>query len=1060
MVVFASELYPQESCTNAQAIEYIPGRKGLLTVDRHVLKLWTVKDTRPYLQLVTQVDFGSTIHQLNTFQHDSKTMVVLLFQNQLNVIEFHDDLSHTKTIVPFDTINGGFLEPMESGPILLKYTDSQKVYAVILRYSGFITLVDLSATLHPNTKISRPKRKAKPESKRSTTYNIGELTIILMTVLSSSPPQLAILYRDVEFYYSLRLYELLMDSNTLKLNKQMETFQGAPTHLYSAVDGIVVVGDTKVWYFPSFPKTVSLSDSAGDSNFPVTLNKLHNVITLNTSSLSSKYLGCKINCSVSIDLKRQLLITDKGDTFLLYLELNVSSSISTVAEFKIVALLKCTIASELTFLQENLFFAASKVSRSVLFRVLQKSPFIDILQTLSNTLPILSLAPISDGYSHNVVVGRGGFFSGEVHILSPNNTLAKHITSAKISVDTSSLEIMKNGKDYVIKTLGVDGSRTTLLVETLKQIMSLDNLIGDEITKPSSGVWQLNRNECLSATSLTPIRLTYSNPKKTEVSLPNFDQLSDLIWIKDSNLVAYASLWNGYLTQVMFKEGKGEPLWEVSLPFKGCSYLTQKGLGPDTYLIIALCGDGSLYQALFYDHEFVISTFRRPFQGGYSFRIFLESADIGGKLFIFDAHNIYELSSLKGSCFLDPRKVLSCEGAILDCKKPPSTNTFIVLFSNGIISRFDLFDTPSFASHFSKRLVKCVVKVSDKYLAVLELEEKPNTSTGHIEYFSHIVLFEQRTMKLLDRYSAEAQDSYVDLCVMTSEYLDQSPLLIAANSGGLCQKMLPIFHIENERLVGPEYYGMNGCFPKKASVVKMACKENRLLLVGSSIIDVALTLMINDGKAWNGGAKDGSKFMVFGVDVAINDGMTALADINRGIFVSFGANSSYEMLHLVSSPSFVTCIALLQSRSILVYGDSAGNVAAVAFEADVCSTNTSQSSSQKNEEIFLLNVGEQINTLCIILENPFRVLVGTVSGRIFRIQDIYMDKSHIHTLKSRLSSSLSKFGSWKALGSHSEDDTELNVVDGSLLLGIENLNLSPYERLEVSLSCYEFYGSF
>lgn len=1052
MTLFVTEQTGLESCKHACYAQVITGANCLVTADGSTIAVRTIADTQPhsFIESIIYLNLEDTISQMCTFPFQGKHSILALVKDLVKAISVNDDHSHKSITIPIDVILG-HLNALETGPIMMVYTAQGIDYLLLHRHSGFITIVNLSLVLPSNSNKPLQKRKTASDNTKVKTFEIGEFTIILMTLTKNKNPLLAVLYRDVDFLYSLRYYRIEMHLDNVIVEKQMEVFQGAPTHIYSVNGGVVVVSDTKVWYFAAPTKQVILESSSGDSVFPVTFNKIQNVITLNASSLSKKLLGCKMNCSTAIDDKRQLVLLDRGDALLIYLDLNSLSAVDTVAEFKIVDLLKATIASKVIHLLENVFFASSDLSRSVIFRILHKPPYIGILETLFDDLPILSILRIHHRYGAYLAIARGGFASGEVRI-EPTVKSAKHVKSVSLSPEATSFEIMRNTKSVWLKLCASNSLLDDFYSMDLIKIAKPKSMSNDQPKQPMSITWRLNNNETIYVSKNLPIEIEYRSSK---VVLCDFDQVSDIAWSKHERTTFFASLWNGKIIQLEFDQLGGQVVWESDLPFTGSVSLVYKKASADIHVLFALSNDGSLLQMAFKKGRYLCSTLRQPSKTGNFFRI--SKAEEYSSLFIYDAFEVFSLSQPENSIFFEPLSVLKSNNSIMFCDSGPDGP--IVLFTGGMLSIFELASRGSSSSYLSSKLIKSLVTYLDQYILALELEERPNQSTGRVDYISRILLFDQSSLKLLDTYQADAKHSYADICVMDLKSIEnQEPIIIVANSGVAAQQMLPTFRVKNGKLSKPEYYKMNGSFSKISSVVKFACHNQRLTLVGSSITEVELD-EVNNARSWNGATLSRSGSIYFGVDIAHNEKCTVFADVSRGLFVSGKFGTSYNPLHLDKPPHFVTAIALFKREPILIYGDSAGNVGGVSMDLKDAKQNGGAICGQKTKQLFARNVNGAINSICIVLETPLCFFVGTSTGKLFRFVDVTLSKLALELLAREQEPT-----SWKTIGHANIDvsiDRSCDVYDGgSFVKLIESNDNSITDLVEMTLASYDLYRHF
>lgn len=973
MTLFVSEPVPLKPCQFARRVQLLPDTNYLVTAEGNRLIIWTLNEQRPYLVSASSIVLGSRIAHLTSYYYlGQKERIVALVENELVAIALNEDFTHSKVTIPLAVVRGA-LGVLETGLLLYCYRSDEVDYLVLYRYAGFITIVDLSLALEP--KRDRVKQK-NFKDRTSKTFCIGEFTVVLMAIVGSSP-HLAVLYRDVDFNYSLRYYALLKSSNTLTVTRQMETFQGVPTHVYALKNGLVVASDTKLFFFPAPSKTVTLSEHAGDTTLSVTTSKVQKIVTLNMSELSATYLGCKFNCSTAIDDKRQMLFSDRGDTLLVYLETRASSSEVEVIEFKVVALQKSTVALLAAHLGQNIFFASSTVSRSILFRVLQKSPFIDVIETVANNLPVISISTIPSGYSHDLLVARGGFNSGEINIISTAKTTAKHIKSISVCVDNNKLDLAKIGSYRIVrlKAEGVIGECYDFPCLHKKQDIPF---IKDSEAKPSKeGVWRFGS----VSIKFDKEQATIRNAQQTQtVDLPGFCEASDVIYVDNGGKSIFAALWEGRVIQIRLKKQAEvvlDPLIKSRLSYGIRTRLALIKTSNNSF-VLAILFHGSLLQIEFENHQRGLETSREPVSV-LGFLHFFQDEAPEQTIYMHDAFRLYRFERLENSCFFEPRVILRSKSSILDCKS--SDPHLIVLFSNGVLSHFELESELPYASYFSNGLIKNAVPVGEKYIVGLELEEKPNRMTGRIDISSRLLLFDQCSLRLLDLYLAPDK-----LIVDVSAFgIIGDSTFVTAYSNVSAETTILVHEVKDDKICSPYHYKAKGAFPTSNSIVKMSVFKRHIALCGTSMIKLSVGVTTSDGepRSWVGKTFTSQKEMVYGVDAAFpgNGDRVFYADLSRGIFASQKESDTLFPLPLVNPPSYVSSLAACHEQNILIYGDSMGNIAGTFL------TSRLDQDSFRCNRLFSVNIDDPINVICMVLEAPLCLMVGTVSGRLLKFQE-------------------------------------------------------------------------
>lgn len=342
----------------------------------------------------------------------------------------------------------------------------------------------------------------------------------------------AVLYRQ-NVSFSLRYYEVtVLPAKTISgakkisagIVRQFMDFSDAPTRLIPVDNGVLVVSDAHIYFFtsPYCRRKASVVNSTD-----TTLYELNHNITKQITS--GTIAGSTFVSAAKIDSSRYLLVADTGETCLVYFQAEAAQ----VLELRVVPLGKSTIASSVVHISNSLFFAASRLSQSVLFLVQPKDPYISIIQYFASSPPVLDLEVLST-YPDEVLVVQGGYTNGEVCKYSEKGIIYqqtnKDIALAhdfSISLDNEVIsEGMVNGKHVRITSSGysIDG------VLTCADILA--------------GVVASDQDSCDFA-FVTNSKLFYSKNSKTHLitKLKSSD-----VQLHISNSTVLVSSWNGEFT--------------------------------------------------------------------------------------------------------------------------------------------------------------------------------------------------------------------------------------------------------------------------------------------------------------------------------------------------------------------------------------------------------------------------------------------------------------------------------------------------------------------------------
>lgn len=956
------------------------------------------------------------IKQLTTFRKNQKDYLVVLLDKEIVIVEVAEK-SHPKGVsdrfnvhnvsVPLDNVKG-IPESLETEPFLKTYFLHDSHYLLMHRYTDFIMTLNLSSILKDNENLSHKRKKAHDINVSPESFWIGELNVLLLTI-TLELPTLVLLTRNVDFRYTVRFYSLPLPENCFSL-LCIWNIKGIPSHIYSVTDGVVVVSNSEARYITQTKKDIAynedkcenlVSSSADGSGATLSLWPLAHIIS-----------DCRFNCSVAIDRNRQLLINDRGDTFILYLDVTSSRQNVHVKEFRMIHLGKSSIASSVALLEPNKFLASSSVAPNVHFRILQTLPHIDILKTDTGSLPVLDIKLRSNGLTKEGIIVRGGFHFGELTLLPTTGFIARNSKSVHVHSRVNSFQLSKEGE--------------MLLAHLFQNEVQVQDYIYPEFTpKPgktdvkkwlSKGtdtiVWNFE-GMSIKIRNMNPSFFLFAKSGSDEVivELEEAAQVSDVTWHNRTN-TAFVTLFSGKLG-VAYLDSENTSFEWIDLPFTGKSSLACYQVSVYQYAVFVLGINGQLYQQLRFELGETVSNFRAPnLPNAGPYRLTHSCQGSEGPIYIYDEYNVFALSNPDNNPFFTTEKVLETDKAIFNCEALELDNhRLVILFANGVLSDFRIDCEIPEKRYRSNSLIKTAVNVLDKYLVALELSESKTANKSHKEHISKLVLLDWRTLEVLDEYEAPHLDNYVDICLITSSLWTKGDLIVvAANSGAEPEKLLPFFNVKNGKFSGPSFCNVAGVFPKKAQFTKISCYNDNLQLVGTAIVNVVLTRSSDGVLTWEAAHASLRSVYFVGVDTAINSQFSVFADARLGVLISRGSDKPIYNFQLQYVPFFVTSIALLDSRQVLVYGDSIGNIAGVTFGSLERSLEPDAELLGKTLVIFAGNIGGCINVITIAQEKPLRLLVGTSTGKIFRLTEVE-DIDEVTHNKSE--SVVSLVSSWK-----------------------------------------------
>lgn len=1031
-------------CDKGIKAELLPGLHCVVGFDRNYLGVWNLTNEKPFLELATRIPIDDRRFApiVTTARHNDRDLVILSYSEELLLFTFSDMWSYKVFTIPINYIEGFC---MTRDPVLHTYVFRGMSYLVIFHQGGFLTLVNITLCLEPAKGDTAEKRRK--ATRRYRTVNVGDLTLQLMSVIGKGSNILAALVRDIDYYYRLRFYELLMEAETLPILFETNTFQDAPTHVYSHSDGAVVLSDTKAWFHAHPTNSLTVSKSAGDSSFPVTQNSPKTAV-LDLSALSSRFLGSPVRCSTRIDEKRQLIINSEGETFIIYLDVTSESTNVEIVEFKVVYLNKSTDASSVTLLDGNVFLASSNYSQSLIFRVLQQAPFIDILLTISDHLSIMKIDTIPKSYSSDFLIGR----NREISHISTSEYVAKPKISVAVSLDADRLSLTDDSSSIQLfaGNCFIENLSSSSLVVDLNVVSTISDSKDSDYEKVWSfgdTVFKLKRLQSLVLLSTLCVK---------KVVLTGMDEVSDLSYNKDSRTV-HITLWNGFFLTIKFNDGTFT-LFEERLPFEGHSSIACVNYDSEKYLVVVVHEDGRVFQKFFENDEYVGSNLICAKREESLFRISGARAGEKTALYIFGKRNVFRMTQIKQTYFLEPHHVLETEIEILDCKilLKPEGEELAILFVNGILSTFAIVNEAPLISYYPKRSLNTFVKLGDDFVIALEYKSTPNQATGKIDVLNYLVLLDQQTLQVLDTYMAPAGDHYTDLCVLDSKTPKKDEyIVIVGNHCSSSLRKLPYFVIQNKQISSPQYFEVSAKGLKDGFSIETIFSSNgRVFLLGFLVVEAILVTNKLGTKHWQilSVVND-----IMGQAISGNSKFTAIADCSMGILVSKEGNHDYEMLSFsmdftpFDSNNFtmVTEIVLLKSKPVLIYGCGTGRVGGCTLDSE---GSIIDPKDPDNVLSFSFTLDCPVKSICVVQESPLCLLIGATTGQIYKAQEV--EEKYTPLLQEVLNQAPTSSQCQRTILRQNTAYTRvepLNAFDSGILSGSEGLSELQKKKLALVL---------
>ncbi|KAK6461452.1 hypothetical protein DFJ63DRAFT_314088 [Scheffersomyces coipomensis] len=350
---------------------------------------------------------GSSVKQLVSFPLENPIIainkihlkglsnVLLALDNSWNLSIIYKQKDNICTRVVSQLSSEGQQFSIDSNPIIVTDKSSETRYFVLHNFQGVLSLF----IINEDYDISPPKKKRSRSAdvKLASVYSIsiGAIVVLKMEMLENDI--LAVLYRDFNFTYSLRYYQIDIVKETITLIKNLDAFQVPPSYIIPTTHGgVLVLSSVSLFYFPGpNSRYLTLAETA-DASVTVSAN----VVTkdLLTDRPGEDMIGLFVAFD-AIDDNRFLLTTNEGMTYLLYFDATTKNdtTYTVINHFQLITLGRTSSPNTngLHHLTDSYFFQTSSSPSDILFQVNLERPFISILYSSEPRGPIIDMKYIS-----------------------------------------------------------------------------------------------------------------------------------------------------------------------------------------------------------------------------------------------------------------------------------------------------------------------------------------------------------------------------------------------------------------------------------------------------------------------------------------------------------------------------------------------------------------------------------------------------------------------------------------------------------------------------------------
>lgn len=943
--------------------------RDLLVASAHGETLKISEFKPPGLNLIYLYRFPEPIQGLVAITQSKDTteqFVCVLLSSELHVMKLRGNKLVIVVTISLERVQG-HQSCQDIDPVLMGPSAIDSGTLLLYQYTGFVTTIDVMQILNGPSKVPKKRLQKKLQQKQLlvATYSIGNVAVLLMVRVEVS--LFAVLCRDIEFKFSLRYYNLDAKMSESYL-RHVYTFRNAPSLVFSTggehlPHGIVVASDTAFYFFPVSSKLL-LGDSLDPS---VVKNQGYEMATIPIDPI---FLGSSFQCYTRIDQNRYLLVTDRGQTALFYVETEMGNVANTVLkQARVIDLGKSTIATALVA-QNNIILATSMSSRSVVFRIATRQPYIEILNYFDEAAPVLDIAIKRLGLSFEYLVARGGFHNGELRKYQTSEGPWACYQLVYTVSNPVGLCVVEVDGVYCARVATIDGYK---LFELKKLRAVKHREVSD---KYSRSEWEFLRGSLQLLDKEVPV-LRYSTETDTkEVALREVKQVSQVVCRQnDGKVTAYVVLWDKELLCVEFSDRGAKIEWRLQIPIEGecTAEITSK--------VLLIADSQTLYQL----HTDTLASQKTSLESG-----MCRLSASGRHVLLHNFSTVYELAHVPGSDFTIPIEVYSLKVPFVTCEAIPSNNRlrFMILRPDGTLEKFLKSEAGSKVeplAYFSNNLILRIVPYSATLAIALEMEISPTRHTGSI---NRLLLFDTLTLQCLHTYEPDEFENIVDICCVKQPRGENRNFIVGLNASDDYDRLFSIFIVSKNRISKLDYLAMPRIkLPRKLAFHKICSYESAVMVTGISYAEFVLTRTYDDLYYWSPTHLDPSNTEVtsgiphYGVDICMTADCEAVADAANGVYVGDASSTTLQKAILEFQPSFLSALALVEgAKNAILYGDSAGNLCLAGRSGLVMDS--------RYRTMIACNIGEHINSIKVVQSSPLLALVGTAKGGIYSIGEM------------------------------------------------------------------------
>ncbi|KAK6459217.1 uncharacterized protein RJT20DRAFT_124410 [Scheffersomyces xylosifermentans] len=948
------------------------------------------------------------------------------------------------TIRKFLTLNPrGQQFSVDSNPILVAESSETPTFFVLHCFQGLIHIGTIIESESSKSRLPK-KRKRKSVDLQITPIPIGTVVVSQITLLHSGNI-MAMLYRDFNFNYSLRYYQVDMENKSLILVKQFEEFEGAPTCIVAPLQGgIFALTCTRIFYFPDYDKKVYVSEDQS-----VVQDIKRNLVIKDLTQTMSKEIAKEtfIACEI-IDASRILVTSITGSTFIIYFKATFQAKSVSVEQLSFIELGKSTIPlrNGLHHISENLFFQTSKSSRSVLFEVHPHKPFILINSFIDSSPPILDIGIQKDDKFIDLLTSQGGEYGTEIrkhykskgkirslschhctftprriiylkeknHLIlnDENSTAAFDLQDDDLTVIGMPPEFAKGDELQYCLDDGGNSLKVTTKGMYINGIKVLDeDIVLSKVSKDGSYVL-LNREGDLTF---------YRNSQPFTLEPLNSISCLDLIQLSESEHLIVICNWEGQCTFFLSSDSISTESVSLGLDEGILSVaLIRVELSKDQVVLILSLQCGELFVGSYNYKTGSIVCLNRYSLSHLPLRIIRNDND---DILLYNKDLVV---GLQQSPAFDQWVPYRLSESMKDVQELSFlTNDRVAAFHKGVLKVYALQQgfsnsTNQFDSYFSPDLCsKCMTIPNSKYMIGIFIGSEYDDYEG-VKRYTYLQLIDTSKMKLLHRFSLNSNNDVemVDICILPNQreedHEEQYPAFVVLVNNNSNKPILE-FAVRKKSIKLIQECNIAGF--QDFSKVSLQCislldKYEQTFNVSGN---VNFQVQVNTSPAglnnWSLVSDTLSVMPVFSTSQCVlNKTDCILADVINGLLLQSYSDKDEEHqsssqtkmipLKLQLTHNLVTSVDVSHPEVYIISGDSLGNVSVY--------------NAPNREQVAAFNLGDQVNVVKAFPpdENVFLeesklankkvakiiAYVGTVNGGLYAIHRV--NGKHLESLTS------------------------------------------------------------